>query len=100
MPCDDIMKDDTRTIIWPAYLDNKRTQSEGRKIPKNYAVSSPKLREISSVALKLGLHPKVENNKSYSKSWWESSGRVIVDKNLPKRELLLKISNMIKGSRE
>lgn len=94
------MKDETRTMIWPAYIDSKRTQREGRKIPQNDAVSSPKLREISGAALKMGLHPEVENDKSYSKSWWESSGRVIVDRKMSKRELLLKISSLIKASRE
>ncbi len=93
------MAEKNRTIIWPAYLDSKKTHGEGRKIAKKDAVSSPKLREISSAAKKLGLNPEVENEKSYSKSWWESAGRVIVDKKMPKREILLKISNMIKGSR-
>lgn len=88
-----------KTIIWPAYIDSKKTQKEGRKISRKNAVSSPKLREISRAAGKLGLNPELENNKSYSKSWWESSGRVIVDKKTPKMELLLKISNMIKGFR-
>lgn len=88
-----------KTIIWPSYIDSKKTQNEGRKISRKNAVSSPKLREISRAAGKLGLNPEVENDKLYSKSWWESSGRVIVDRNMPKRELLLKISNMIKGFR-
>lgn len=88
-----------KTIIWPSYIDSKKTQNEGRKISRKNAVSSPKLREISRAAGKLGLNPVVENDKLYSKSWWESSGRVIVDRNMPKRELLLKISNMIKGFR-
>jgi len=88
-----------KTIIWPAYIDSKKTEKEGRKISRKNAVSSPKLREISRAAGKLGLTPELENDKSYSKSWWESSGRVIVDRNMPKRELLLKISNMIKGFR-
>lgn len=88
-----------KTIIWPSYIDSKKTQNEGRKISRKNAVSSPKLREISRAAGKLGLNPEVENDKLYSKSWWESSGRVIVDRNMQKRELLLKISNMIKGFR-
>lgn len=88
-----------KTIIWPSYIDSKKTQNEGRKISRKNAVSSPKLREISRAAGKLHLNPEVENDKLYSKSWWESSGRVIVDRNMPKRELLLKISNMIKGFR-
>ncbi len=88
-----------KIIIWPAYIDSKKTKKEGRRISKKEAISSPKLREISTAAKRLNLNPEVENNKSYSRSWWESSGRVSVDKNMSKREILLKISNMIKGMR-
>jgi signal recognition particle subunit SRP19 len=88
-----------RIIIWPVYIDSQKSKKEGRRIPKKDAVSSPKLREISNAAKKLQLNPEVENNKSYSRSWWESSGRVSVDKKMTKRETLIKISNMIKGLR-
>jgi signal recognition particle subunit SRP19 len=89
-----------KAIIWPVYIDSKKTKHEGRKIPIQDAVSTPKLREISRAAEKLGLNPEVEKNKSYSRSWWELSGRVAVDKNQPKREILIKISKMIKGTRD
>jgi signal recognition particle subunit SRP19 len=89
-----------KAIIWPVYIDSKKTKHEGRKIPIQDAVSSPKLREISRAAEKLGLNPEVEKNKSYSRSWWELSGRVAVDKNQSKREILIKISKMIKGTRD
>jgi signal recognition particle subunit SRP19 len=88
-----------KTIIWPVYIDSKKTKKEGRRISKENAVPSPKLREISNAAKKLNLNPEVENDKSYSRSWWETSGRVSVDKNISKREILVKISNMIKGTR-
>ena len=88
-----------KTIIWPVYIDSEKTKSDGRRISKKNAVKSPKLREISNAAKKLKLNPEVEKNKSYSRSWWESSGRVSVDKNIPKMEILVKISNMIKGMR-
>ena len=81
-----------------SYIDSKKTKNEGRKIPLVDAVESPKLREISKAANKLGLNPEVEKNKSYSKSWWEISGRVTVDKNMPKREIMIKISKMINGT--
>lgn len=89
-----------KAIIWPANLDLNRTENEGRKIPKKYAINTPKLREISRAASKLGLNPEIENDKSYPKSWWENSGRVVVDKKHSKRETLIKISNMIKGFRK
>ena len=88
-----------KIIIWPSYIDSKKTKKEGRRISKKGAVSSPKLREISAAAKKLKLNPEIEKDKSYSRSWWESSGRISVDKNMSKREILLKISNMIKGMR-
>lgn len=88
-----------KTIIWPVYIDSQKTKREGRRISRKDGVPSPKLREISSAAKKLHLNPEVENNKFYSRSWWESSGRVSVDKNMAKREILKKISNIIKGMR-
>lgn len=95
-----MMKDENRTIIWPAYLDSNKTKSEGRKIPKQQAVSSPKLREITQAAKKLRLNPSVEKYKSYPPSWWEGSGRIIIDRNMSKREVLIKLSNLINGSRK
>jgi len=89
-----------KAVIWPANIDLNKTEKEGRKIPKKYAVNTPKLREISRAANKLGLNPDVENDKSYPKSWWENTGRVIVDKKQSKREILIKISRTIKGFRK
>ncbi len=88
-----------KAIIWPAYIDSTKTKHDGRKIPMVDAVESPKLREITKAADKLGLNPEIEKNKSYPRSWWEISGRVIVDKNIPKKEILIKISKMINGTR-
>lgn len=89
------------TIIWPAYLDSKKTKKEGRKIPKKHAVESPTLNEIKKAAERLKLKARVEADKAYPPSWWERSGRVIIEhnSNLKKRKLLLKISKMIKASR-
>ncbi len=89
-----------KAIIWPAYIDSKKTKHDGRKISLEYAINTPKLREISRAAKKLGLNPEVEKNKSYSRSWWENSGRVSVDKTMPKREIMMKISNIIRAYRE
>jgi signal recognition particle subunit SRP19 len=89
-----------KAVIWPVYIDSTKTKGEGRRVPQEYAVKSPKLREISNAAAKIGLNPEIEKGKSYPRSWWEISGRVMVDKNLPKQEILLKISKMIKASRK
>ncbi len=89
------------TIIWPAYLDAKKTKKEGRKIPKKYAIESPTLNEIQKAAEKLKFKARIESDKAYPPSWWEHSGRVIIEQeDLKKRELLSRISKMIKASRK
>ena len=88
-------------MIWPVYIDSEKSRSEGRKINKEYAISKPKLTEISKAARKLNLNPKVEDDKSYPNSWWESSGRVIIEKeNISKNEVLVKISENVKTLRK
>jgi len=56
--------------------------------------------EISKAAKKLNLNPEVEKDKLYPSEWWESPGRVTVDKKMPKREILIRLSNIIKSSRK
>jgi len=88
-------------MVWPVYIDSKKSRSEGRKINKEFAVSGPKLTEISRAARKLNLNPKVEDDKSYPGSWWDNSGRVIVEReDISKNEILVKISETIKTLRK
>ena len=89
------------TIIWPTYINSKRSRKEGRKINKNDAVSDPKLTEISRAARKLNLNPKTEDDKSYPRFWWENSGRIIVEReNTSKNKVLAEISQIIKSLRQ
>lgn len=86
-------------IIWPAYLDRSKSRKKGRIIPKRVSVKNPNLSEIADAAQKLGLNPKTEADKSYPSSWWERSGRVIVDKTSSKADIAKQIAEMIKEVR-
>ncbi|MBQ2352816.1 MAG: signal recognition particle subunit SRP19/SEC65 family protein, partial [Methanobrevibacter sp.] len=46
--------------IWPQYLDKKLTLSEGRKISKENAVSSPTIEEIERSLKRLGYTYEVQ----------------------------------------
>lgn len=67
-----------KLVIWPSYIDSEKTRRMGRKIAKNKAVPSPKLREIAAAAEALGLGPVVEGEKAYPREWWTKGGRVLV----------------------
>ena len=89
------------TIVWPVYIDSKRSRGEGRKINKKNAVSDPKLTEISRAARKLGLNPKTEDDKAYPRFWWEDSGRIVIDRgDISKNNVLVEISQKIKSLRQ
>ncbi|MCK4938383.1 MAG: signal recognition particle protein Srp19 [Methanosarcinales archaeon] len=75
-----MLRDKDKFVIWPAYIDKGNSRSGGRIISKKRSVTSPDLKEINSAAEELGLNPVLEKDKAYPKSWWDVSGRVLVDK--------------------
>lgn len=93
------MRDKNKLVIWPVYIDRNRSRSQGRIISKKSSIAEPTLLEIEKAALKLGLNPEVEKDKSYPKSWWEKSGRVLIDNSAPKTQLSRKIATTIKEIR-
>ncbi len=95
-----LMRDKGKLVIWPAYLDLTNSRKDGRILSKKDSVKQPELNEIEKAAAKLGLNPEVEADKAYPKSWWEVSGRVLVDNNGPKTVIAKQIAQSIKQMRE
>jgi signal recognition particle subunit SRP19 len=94
-----MMKDKGKLVIWPVYLDQTKSRSNGRIISRKSAIKEPQLNEIKEAAKKLGLNPEVEPEKAYPKSWWEVSGRVLVDDKGPKSVIAKQIALSIKKMR-
>ena len=93
------MRDLGKLVIWPVYLDLTYSRKDGRILSKKNSIKEPQLKEIEKAAAKLGLNPEVEPDKAYPKSWWEVSGRVLVDKNGPKTLIAKQIAQSIKQMR-
>ena len=89
-----------KAVIWPAYVTAGKTKSEGRIVARKYAVKSPKVEEIGTVARTLNLEPEVEKEKAYPRTHWDKSGRVRVNKIGKKSELVNAIAKGIKELRE
>lgn len=94
-----MMKDKGKLVIWPAYIDQTKSRSSGRIISRKNSIKEPHLNEIKEAARQLGLNPEVEPEKAYPKSWWEVSGRVLVDDNGPKSVIAKQIALTIKKMR-
>ena len=85
--------------IWPQYLDKNLSLKEGRKISKEDCVKDPKLSEIEKALKRLGLKYNVQKERSYPGKWYEKSGRVLVEWDKTKLELIREVSLKIKEIR-
>lgn len=85
------MQKKNRIVIWPVYLDLGRTREQGRLVPVDVAVKSPKVSEIVRAAERLGLNPEVEHDKAHPSAWWDKSGLVTVDSKGTKTDILRRI---------
>ena len=86
-------------MIWPQYIDKNLTLNEGRKVSKEIAVSEPTLNEIERALKRLGLSYNIQKEKSYPGKWYEKSGRILVEWDKTKLELLKEVSLKIKEIR-
>ena len=86
-------------IIWTVNLDKRKSRSEGRKIPKRYAVANVKLKELIEACKALGLEFYAEDKK-YPKSWWEEGGRIRVKKTGKKLDLMIELAKKIAEMRK
>ena len=87
-------------VIWPQYLNKNLTLNEGRKIAKKDCVSEPTLQEIERGIKRLGYSYNVQKEVSYPGKWYEKSGRVLVEYDKSKLELIKEISLKIKEIRK
>ena len=85
--------------IWPQYLDKNLTLKEGRKIAKEYAVADPSLSDIERAVKRLGFKHSVQKEVSYPGRWYEKSGRILVEWEGTKLELIREVSLEIKNMR-
>ena len=85
--------------IWPQYLNQDLTLKEGRKISKEDAVKEPSLNDIERALKRLGLKYNIQKEFSYPGKWYEKSGRVLVEWEGTKLELIREISLKIKEIR-
>jgi len=93
------MRKQDKAIIWPAYFDQAKTRKNGRRVPKNMAVQSPKILEIQEAAQKLGLRLEVMAEKGYPKTPWAKTGILLVEKKGSKEQVINRIAKQLLKAR-
>jgi signal recognition particle subunit SRP19 len=88
-----------KAIIWPTYFDQAKTRKDGRRVPKNMAVVSPKVDEVQEAARVLGLKPELKVGAGYPKMPWSKTGMVMVQKSVPKEQIIRKLAKQLVKAR-
>ena len=84
-------------IFWPQYFDAKRSRSNGRRLPRKFAIDKVNLEEIVKAAKNLGYNAEIERSYKYPRTWWDDPGRVSIDtKGKKKTKVLLEVAKEIK----
>ena len=89
------MRKSSNAIIWPVYFDVAKSKSEGRRVPKNLAVVGPKILEIKEATDRLELPNSINQTAGYPKTPWLKMGMLTVEKNEPKKQIVLKIATQL-----
>jgi len=84
-----------KAIIWPIYFDQAKTRKDGRRVPKNEAVQSPKITEIQQAVDRLGLRNELRLDAHFPKIPWAKTGMLLVEKKEAKEKIIQKIAKQL-----
>jgi signal recognition particle subunit SRP19 len=85
-------------IIYPQYLDSKRSRSEGRRVSKLAATSAPTLKDLTSALESLGLKYQVQEGLAHPRDHAKKSFRIIVFTSKTKCRLLDDMAKKLKSA--
>ena len=86
------MRKKNKIIVWSIYFDANKTRTEGRRVSKNLAVSTPKIGELQRATKRLGLQSEIISNAAHPSSPWQKVGLLVIPKTESKNETLKKIA--------
>ncbi len=90
-----MMRKQEKAIIWPTYFDSAKTRKQGRRVPKNLAVSTPKIEELQTAAARLGLKNEVVPQVGFPKSPWVKTGSIFIEKKSAKEQIIRNLAKQL-----
>lgn len=98
------VQQDKRLVIYPNYLDSKKTVAEGRRIPLDKACESPNVVEMLDSCKHLKIPAEIQN-KHYPRDWMvrgrlrvqlqDEKGQLCNPSIPDKRTLMLKMAELV-----
>jgi len=93
------MRKQDKVILWPAYFDSTKTRTEGRRVPKNLTVPSPRLEELQRATEQIGLGAEAVLEAKYPSAPWQKVGAITVPKRGSKTQTIRGVAKEILAMR-
>ncbi len=90
----DLKKKD-KLVLWPAYFDSTKTRLEGRRVPKNLGVPTPKLIELQEAVKQANFEPEVIVDAKHPSVPWQKTGIILVPKGDSKTQILRRVAERL-----
>lgn len=85
-------------FLYPCYFNVELTRSEGRRVAKTLAVASPNLAQVARAAKQCDLTVlDEERDVRHPTHWFSSDGRLRIEYEGSKEELLQKVAHKLSG---
>jgi len=95
------MRKQNKVILWPVYFDSTKTRRQGRRVPKNLAVPTPRLEEIQKALERKGFRYEVFPETRHPSIPWQKTGLIMVAKTNSKMKIIREVAKeLIKTVRD
>jgi len=86
-------------VFYPEYFDANLSWAEGRRIPRQLAIKSPKIKELYIAAKQANLEVTLNESMAYSRRWWDRKGAITVKKRDSKTSTLKSLAKSLRAVR-
>ena len=90
------MQRNNMIVLWPAYFDSAKTRSQGRRVPRKLAVSSPSIDTITNIVKELGLKHQTKSIASFPRLSRKNTGSIMIEKSKSKSMYIKDIAKKLK----
>jgi signal recognition particle subunit SRP19 len=92
-----VSKGSDAIVLYPTYFDVRRSQRDGRRVPRKLAVENPTAETIAQAAKALGYRVFVDKGAAHPTTPWRKDGRVLVTTGEAKSKVLRQIAAKMRG---
>jgi signal recognition particle subunit SRP19 len=91
-----VSKEEGTQILWPHYFDKSLSRSQGRRVSRAQAISSPQLEDIVKAVKGLKMKYRAEPDSAHPSRPWKVTGRVLVSSDIEKTKLIKWVAKRLK----